>query len=229
MEWADGAVWRATLAQPATEEDAKIRGLLLHIHVVQRAFLAVWTDGPLTFPEPDEFPSLGGIRDWARPYLRRGPAVSGVARRGRARPAGDDAVDRGVPGPGRAHVRDADAVRNNLPGRQPLHLSPRPGERPAARARRRAAARRLHRLDLVRTSKPGRRCTAWVHWGACVYWTECTDIDCHRCSRITSTFDDTKTTRSKSSSFAPPGRAGRTSTRWRQRYSCDSMPRAHPP
>lgn len=68
MEWADGAVWRATLAQPATEEDAKIRGLLLHIHVVQRAFLAVWTDGPLTFPEPDEFPSLGGIRDWARPH-----------------------------------------------------------------------------------------------------------------------------------------------------------------
>jgi uncharacterized damage-inducible protein DinB len=70
MEWADSAVWRATLAQPATEGDARIRALLCHIHVVQRAFLNVWTAQPMTsaFKEPSDFAVLGEMMQWARPY-----------------------------------------------------------------------------------------------------------------------------------------------------------------
>lgn len=70
MEWADCAVWRAALAQPATEGDAKIRGLLCHIHVVQRAFLNVWTgeDMSAAFKEPSDFPALADMPRWARPY-----------------------------------------------------------------------------------------------------------------------------------------------------------------
>lgn len=70
MEWADSAVWRATLAQPATEGDARIRALLCHIHVVQRAFLNVWTTQPMTsaFKEPSDFAALGEMVQWARPY-----------------------------------------------------------------------------------------------------------------------------------------------------------------
>jgi uncharacterized damage-inducible protein DinB len=70
MEWADGAVWRATLAQPATETDAKICGLLCHIHVVQRAFLNVWTGASMStaFKEPSSFAALAEMKAWAQPY-----------------------------------------------------------------------------------------------------------------------------------------------------------------
>lgn len=43
MQWADAEVWRAL----GSIEDDKIHGLLLHLHVVQRAFFLMWTDGPL--------------------------------------------------------------------------------------------------------------------------------------------------------------------------------------
>jgi uncharacterized damage-inducible protein DinB len=66
MEWADEVVWRVadTLDGPA---DDRLRHLLLHIHVVQRAFLSVWTGKPLAFPEPGEFPSLPSLRAWSLP------------------------------------------------------------------------------------------------------------------------------------------------------------------
>jgi uncharacterized damage-inducible protein DinB len=70
MEWADSAVWRAVLAQPAAEEDAKLRALLCHIHVVQRAFLNVWTSQSMAtaFRNPSEFRALSEMAVWARPY-----------------------------------------------------------------------------------------------------------------------------------------------------------------
>ena len=47
MEWADACVWRALLAHPGAFEDTRLRDLLLHLHGVQRGFLAVWTARPL--------------------------------------------------------------------------------------------------------------------------------------------------------------------------------------
>jgi uncharacterized damage-inducible protein DinB len=67
MQWADGEVWRAVLACEAAQRDEALKGLLLHLHVVQRAFLSVWRQQPIAFPDPAEFPSLAGLRAWASP------------------------------------------------------------------------------------------------------------------------------------------------------------------
>lgn len=42
MRWADETVWKATLASPAAADDKRIRDLLAHLHMTQRAFLKVW-------------------------------------------------------------------------------------------------------------------------------------------------------------------------------------------
>lgn len=68
MEWADARVWAAVPEdQP---DDARLTQLLVHLHVVQRAFLAVWTSGDLqdAIREPGDFASLAAARRWAQPY-----------------------------------------------------------------------------------------------------------------------------------------------------------------
>ena len=59
MEWADAKVWAAVPdSQPA---DPRLMQWLVHIHVVQRAFFAVWTSGDVltAFRRPTDFASLG--------------------------------------------------------------------------------------------------------------------------------------------------------------------------
>ncbi|MDQ3281327.1 MAG: hypothetical protein M3Q69_07925 [Acidobacteriota bacterium] len=51
MQWADAEVWRALHAHPAALEDEKLRGTMQHLHVVQRAFLLMWSGGAIN---PDE-------------------------------------------------------------------------------------------------------------------------------------------------------------------------------
>jgi uncharacterized damage-inducible protein DinB len=68
MQWADDEVWRAVLACEPAQRDEVLRGLLLHLHVVQRAFLGVWKQQPPSFPNPADFPSLTDLRAWASPY-----------------------------------------------------------------------------------------------------------------------------------------------------------------
>ena len=68
MEWADEEVWRAVLPCDGACADATIQGLLLHLHVVQRAFLAVWTGRTLTFPDPAEFGSIADLHAWTATY-----------------------------------------------------------------------------------------------------------------------------------------------------------------
>jgi uncharacterized damage-inducible protein DinB len=67
MEWADAAVWAAVLASESGREDAKLRGYLHHLHVVQRAFLRAWRGEPRETPYPsfDDAPSL---MLWGRAY-----------------------------------------------------------------------------------------------------------------------------------------------------------------
>ena len=74
MEWADAKVWSAVPQDvPA---DKRLRELLLHVHTVQQAFLAVWTkaDVRVVFRDPEEFPALATLRDWARPYYAQAQA-----------------------------------------------------------------------------------------------------------------------------------------------------------
>jgi uncharacterized damage-inducible protein DinB len=67
MEWADAAVWTAVLANEAGREDAKLRGYLHHLHVVQRAFLRTWRGEPRDAPYPD-FDATPPMIEWAREY-----------------------------------------------------------------------------------------------------------------------------------------------------------------
>ena len=68
MEWADAKVWNAIPAAAAA--DRVLRERLVHIHVVQRAFLYAWTGRPVqdAFKKGNDFPTLGAVRAWAQPY-----------------------------------------------------------------------------------------------------------------------------------------------------------------
>ena len=68
MQWADAEVWRAVLAAPTAGTDETLRKLLLHLHTVQRAFLDVWRERPLVFPDVSQFPDVAQIQAWASPY-----------------------------------------------------------------------------------------------------------------------------------------------------------------
>jgi uncharacterized damage-inducible protein DinB len=67
MEWADASVWTAVVASDGGRTDAKLRGYLYHLHVVQRAFLRTWRGEPRETPYPtfDDTPSL---MLWGRTY-----------------------------------------------------------------------------------------------------------------------------------------------------------------
>jgi uncharacterized damage-inducible protein DinB len=68
MHWADEEVWRAVMAAPAARTDEPLRRLLLHLHVVQRAFLDVWHRRTPAFPDLADFPEAGQVQAWAAPY-----------------------------------------------------------------------------------------------------------------------------------------------------------------
>ena len=74
MEWADSLVWNEVIRYGPAADDAFIRESLLHIHLVQRAYLTGWAGGT---PEPtraDDFDSLQELRSWGRtvyPEARR--------------------------------------------------------------------------------------------------------------------------------------------------------------
>lgn len=74
MEWADARVWQAIPLD--TVPDQRLRSWLVHIHVVQRAFLHVWTNQPTreAFREPEDFETLADVRSWAQPYYREASA-----------------------------------------------------------------------------------------------------------------------------------------------------------
>jgi uncharacterized damage-inducible protein DinB len=67
MEWADATVWAAVPG--GGEPDPRLRQLLVHIHTVQRAFLAVWTGRSVAdgLRMPETFATLEEVRAWAEP------------------------------------------------------------------------------------------------------------------------------------------------------------------
>jgi uncharacterized damage-inducible protein DinB len=66
--WADAEHWRAFEAHLAALADQAIRERLVHIHLVQHAFL--WITGPrtsqLTFKKPEDFPDAPELKAYAR-------------------------------------------------------------------------------------------------------------------------------------------------------------------
>ena len=74
MEWADARVWSAIADD--LPPDPQLREWLTHIHVVQNAFLMIWSGGDVgsVFRRPEEFASWSALRTWARAYYANGRA-----------------------------------------------------------------------------------------------------------------------------------------------------------
>jgi len=71
MEWADATTWRAIVATAGAENDQTIRDRMLHIHIVQHAYLFILRGEEPVIPGASHFPNLQAIRDWAREYYRQ--------------------------------------------------------------------------------------------------------------------------------------------------------------
>lgn len=67
MQWADAEVWKAVTASEKAVEDAKLRELLYHLHVVQRAFLRAWRGESFEEGFP-QFTETRALRKWAISY-----------------------------------------------------------------------------------------------------------------------------------------------------------------
>ncbi len=75
-EWADALVWKAALS--SGEEDDELRAKLHHLHLVQWAYLHIWRAEQVRPRELSTFPTLAGIRGWAREYYRELPSYLGA-------------------------------------------------------------------------------------------------------------------------------------------------------
>ncbi len=64
-EFADAAVWKAILRSGAASDD-RVLDLMHHIHAVQRAFHAVWTDGEVDFGERATVGDTEALVGWGR-------------------------------------------------------------------------------------------------------------------------------------------------------------------
>jgi uncharacterized damage-inducible protein DinB len=80
MEWADARVWAAVPDEASADE--RLGELLLHVHTVQQAFLAVWSNSDVrtALRNREEFATLSMLREWARPYYARAQShVAGLS------------------------------------------------------------------------------------------------------------------------------------------------------
>jgi uncharacterized damage-inducible protein DinB len=68
MEWADASVWDEVLRHEPSAGDPFVRDSLLHLHVVQHAYLTGWTGGTPQPHRSDDFPTLEGLRTWGRAF-----------------------------------------------------------------------------------------------------------------------------------------------------------------
>jgi uncharacterized damage-inducible protein DinB len=66
MHWADARVWQTVLAEPRVSSDDVIRDRLFHMHLVQRAFLALWRNPRATFGKPPAFSTAVQLASWGR-------------------------------------------------------------------------------------------------------------------------------------------------------------------
>jgi uncharacterized damage-inducible protein DinB len=85
MEWADARVWGAIGTSDL--DDARLRSLLVHLHTVQWAFLAVWQGRPpeTGYRRPEDFATLADVRAWAQPVYAAERAILGGADAGLGR------------------------------------------------------------------------------------------------------------------------------------------------
>ena len=66
MEWADAQIWTSLLGSSPAQADDRLRLLVYHVHIVQRAFLSLWRDEAPQFPDPATFRDLAALAAWGR-------------------------------------------------------------------------------------------------------------------------------------------------------------------
>ena len=66
MAWADALTWRCVLGTPAAHDDDRVRHLVVHIHVVQNAYVTIWNRKPLELPARSAFAQLDDVYAWGR-------------------------------------------------------------------------------------------------------------------------------------------------------------------
>ncbi len=77
MEWADAAVWTSVLAGESSRTDDRLRALLYHLHMVQRAFLRVWRGEPRETPYPT-FDDPLSLMGWGQGFYGEASAYLGA-------------------------------------------------------------------------------------------------------------------------------------------------------
>ncbi len=70
QEWADAEHYRAIEGFAGAAADSQILTRLHHYHLTQNAFLHIWHGTDIRMTTPEEFPSLGALKDYARAYHR---------------------------------------------------------------------------------------------------------------------------------------------------------------
>lgn len=69
MEWADSLVWATLLQSLAARDDARLRGVLHHVHTVQRVFVGTWRGLPLQLTDVNSFEGPPALAAWGRAGL----------------------------------------------------------------------------------------------------------------------------------------------------------------
>jgi len=75
MEWADATVWRTVMATPDAEGDQKLLDKLLHLHMVQHAYVLLWRGEEPHLAGASSTRGLLPVLDLARDYYRSLPEV----------------------------------------------------------------------------------------------------------------------------------------------------------
>jgi uncharacterized damage-inducible protein DinB len=75
MEWADATVWRTVLDTPAAADDQKIAEKLLHLHMVQQAYIFLWRGEEPKFGGATSKGGLQPVRELARDYYAQLPGI----------------------------------------------------------------------------------------------------------------------------------------------------------
>lgn len=71
MRWADATEWQAIFKTNDAENDGKIKGLTVHIHMVQHAYLCLWEKLPLKMPDAEDFKDLQSVAKWGDEFYEK--------------------------------------------------------------------------------------------------------------------------------------------------------------
>jgi len=65
MYWADGKIWQTVLTLPQVQDHERMKKLLHHLHITQRAFYQIWSGLPMELPRRKEFNNVNELAELA--------------------------------------------------------------------------------------------------------------------------------------------------------------------